>query len=95
MCARLEGDGPLVEEFELPLWLAVGNSFGVAQPWRQQCSSRRLLSATLSICGGVVFCWVCLFACVVSVVVVGWWCCPLAAVEEVRMVRVGREVQRI
>ena len=31
----------------------------------------------------------------VAVVVVGWWCCPLAAVEEVRMVRVGREVQRI
>ena len=30
-----------------------------------------------------------------AVVVVGWWCCPRAAAEEVRMVSVGREVQRI
>ena len=27
MCAWLEGDSPLVEEFELPLWLAAGRGF--------------------------------------------------------------------
>jgi hypothetical protein len=29
-----------------------------------------------------------------AVVVVGWWCCPRAAAEEVRFVRAAREVQR-
>jgi hypothetical protein len=40
MCARLEGDSPLVEEFDLPLRTAAGRSglqraatFGVAQRW--------------------------------------------------------------
>ena len=27
MCVQLEGDSPLVEEFELPLWLAAGRGF--------------------------------------------------------------------
>ena len=27
VCVRLEGDSPLVEEFELPLWLAAGRGF--------------------------------------------------------------------
>ena len=59
MCTRLEGDSPLVEEFELPLWIAAGRSFGVAQCWRRQSSSRRFLSLPLPVFGGVVFCWVC------------------------------------
>ena len=70
MCVQFEGDSPLVEEFELPLCLAAGCDFGVAQRWRRRRSSRRLLSLPLPVCGGVVFCWVCLFACVVCVVVV-------------------------
>jgi hypothetical protein len=27
MCARFEDDGPMVEEFELSLWLAMGHDF--------------------------------------------------------------------
>ena len=27
MCVQLEGDSPLVEEFEFPLWLAAGRGF--------------------------------------------------------------------
>ena len=42
MCARLEGDSSLVEEFELPLWLATTRNFGVAQCWRRRRSLRWL-----------------------------------------------------
>ena len=55
MCARLEGDSSLVEEFELPLWLATTRNFGVAQCWRRRCSLL-LLSTPLPGCGGVAFC---------------------------------------
>ena len=72
MCARLEGDSPMVEEFELPLdracsgprhltWHSVGDDGAVLGG---------LPLASLSGCGGVVFCCVRLFACVVCVVVV-------------------------
>jgi hypothetical protein len=30
---RLEDEGPVVEEFELPLWLAAGRGFGVTRRW--------------------------------------------------------------
>jgi hypothetical protein len=41
-------------------------SFGVAQRWRRRCGSRRVLSLPLPVCGGgVEFCCVHLFVCVV------------------------------
>jgi hypothetical protein len=33
MCAQLEDDGPVVEEFELSLWLVSAVTFGVAHCW--------------------------------------------------------------
>jgi hypothetical protein len=44
---------------------------GVARHWRRQRSSRRLLSLSLPICGGLVFCLRALFV---------WWCCSLRRV---------------
>ena len=42
MCARLEGDSSLVEEFELPLWLAAGRDI-----WRGTT-----LETTTQVAGG-------------------------------------------
>ena len=74
MCVQLEGDSPLVEEFELPLWLVVaGRGFWRGTALATTRSSRRLLSLPLPVCG-VVFCWVrCLRALFV-------WCCSLRRV---------------
>jgi uncharacterized membrane protein len=67
---RLESDSPLVEEFGLPLRLAAGHDFGVAQRWRRRRSSRWFASVSsprLWWCS-VLLC--ALFVCVVCVVVV-------------------------
>ena len=70
MCVRLEGDSPLVEEFELPLWLAAGRGFwrGTALAMMAQFAAASFASSPslwwCSVLLGV------LFVCVVCVVVV-------------------------
>ena len=70
MCVRLEGDSPLVEEFELPLWLAAGRGF-----WRGTTLATTALFAAASFASSPSLWWCSvllgvLFACVVCVVVV-------------------------
>ena len=70
MCAWLEGDSPLVEEFELPLWLAAGRVF-----WRGTTLATTAQFAAASFASSPSLWWCSvllgvLFACVVCVVVV-------------------------
>jgi hypothetical protein len=62
---RLLGDGPVVEEFRLPLGLAAGCVFSVAQCWliwslladiSGAVSCRVHCSRVLFVCEGVLFC---------------------------------------
>jgi hypothetical protein len=71
VCVRLVDDGPIVEEFKLPLGLAAGCVFGVAQRWRQRRGLRWLLWSLLPGSGGVVSCWVCCSLCCLCVRVFG------------------------
>ena len=70
MCMQLEGDSPLVEEFELPLWLAAGRGFwrGIALATTAQFTAASFASSPslwwCSVLLGV------LSACVVCVLVV-------------------------
>ena len=50
MCVRLEGDSPLVEEFELPLWLAAGRGFwhGTALATAAQFTAAQFTAATFA-----------------------------------------------
>ena len=70
MCAWLEVDSPLVEEFELPLWLAAGRGF-----WRGTALAMTVQFAAASFASSPSLWWCSvllgvLFACVVCVVVV-------------------------
>ena len=71
MCVQLEGDSPLVEEFELPLWLVVaGRGF-----WRGTAlaMTAQFVAASFTSSPSLWWCSVLLgelFACVVCVVVV-------------------------
>ena len=70
MCVQLEGDSPLVEEFELSLWLAVGRGF-----WRGTAlvMTAQFVAASFASSPSLWWCSVllgALFACVVCVVVV-------------------------
>ena len=70
MCLRLEGDSPLVEEFELSLWLAAGRGF-----WRGTALATTAQFAAASFASSLSLWWCSvlfgvLFACVVCVVVV-------------------------
>jgi hypothetical protein len=56
MRVRLVGDDLMVEEFKLPLGLAAGCVFSVAQRWRQRRGLRRLLWSLLPGNGGLVSC---------------------------------------
>ena len=71
MCVQLEGDSPLVEEFELPLWLVVaGRGF-----WRGTALATTAQFAAVSFASSPNLWWCSvllgvLFACIVCVVVV-------------------------
>ena len=70
MCMQLEGDSPLVEEFELSLWLAAGRGF-----WRGTAlaMTTQFVAASFASSPSLWWCSVLLgvlFACVVGVVVV-------------------------
>jgi hypothetical protein len=71
VCARLKVVHPVVEEFELSLRIAVGRIL----VWHNIGNFGAVLGdfalASLRGRGGVAFCWVRLFVCVV---VVWWWC---------------------
>ena len=61
MCVRLEEDGPVVEEFELSLWLAAGRDFCRGTTLVTTAQLDDLLSAPLPGGGGVTLCCVHLF----------------------------------
>ena len=71
MCVQVEGDSPLVEEFELPLWLVVaGRGF-----WRGTALATTAQFAAASFASSPSLWWCSvllgvLFACVVCVVMV-------------------------
>ena len=70
MCLQLEGDSPLVEEFELPLWLAAGRGF-----WRGTA-----LATTARFVGGFfgssprLWCCSVLLCVLLHALFVWWWC---------------------
>ena len=70
MCVQLEGDSPLVEEFELPLWLAAGRGF---LRGTTLATTAQFVAASFASSPSLWWCSVLLgvlFACVVCVVVV-------------------------